>query len=86
MLVLTRTAAIASLSSVVVAPITTTLYSNASQLPLGAEEGLPRPCATNCDNIHTVDKRLIDKRRVGQLGPSKARALDAALRFALEIR
>jgi mRNA-degrading endonuclease toxin of MazEF toxin-antitoxin module len=62
------------------------MYSNASQLLLGPEEGLSRPCAANCDSIHTVEKRLIDARRLGRLLPFKVRELDAALRFALQIR
>jgi mRNA interferase MazF len=71
---------------VVVAPITTTIYSNASQLLLGPEEGLPRPCAANCDNLQAMEKRLIDRRRVGSVPPFRIPELDAALRFALQIR
>jgi mRNA interferase MazF len=84
--VLTRTRAIPSLTSVVVAPITTTVHRIASQLPVGVEEGLSRPSAANCDNLQSVEKTLIDERRVGRIAPSKARELDAALCFALQIR
>ncbi len=68
------------------APITTTVHRIASQLPLGVEEGLPQPSVANCDNLHSVEKTLIDQRRVGRISPPKVRELDAALRFALQIR
>jgi mRNA-degrading endonuclease toxin of MazEF toxin-antitoxin module len=70
----------------VVAPITTTIYPAASQLPLGLEEGLSRPSAANCDNIQAVEKSVLGRRRVGAIAPSKVPELDAALRFALQIR
>jgi mRNA-degrading endonuclease toxin of MazEF toxin-antitoxin module len=71
---------------VVVAPITTSIHPVESHLPLGPEEGLPRPSAANCDNLQAVEKGLIDTRRVGRLPPFKIPELDAALRFALQIR
>jgi len=85
-LILTRTRGIPSLTSIVVAPITTTVRRYPSRLPLGPEEGLHRPSFVNCDNVHSVEKSLIDPRPVGRLAPRRIEQLDAALRFALQIR
>jgi len=74
------------LTSVVVAPITTTIRQYPSQLPLGPDEGLPRQSFANCDNAHSVEKVLIDPRPVGRLARPRIGELDAALRFALQIR
>lgn len=86
MLILTRTRGIPVLTSVVVAPITTTVRQYPSRVPLGPEEGLHRPSFANCDNVHSVEKSRIDPRPVGRLAPRRIDELDAALRFALQIR
>jgi mRNA-degrading endonuclease toxin of MazEF toxin-antitoxin module len=49
---------------------------------LGAEEGLDRPGAANCDNLFTLPKRVLTRRR-GALGPAKLAELDSALMVAL---
>ncbi len=52
---LTRQAVIGRLRSVVVAPCTTTVRSLPSEVPLGPEEGLPKTCVANLDNVTLVD-------------------------------
>jgi mRNA interferase MazF len=85
-LVLTRDAVIPVLSAVVVAPITRTIRGIASEVPVGRREGLPERSVVSCDNLLTVPKGVMDRERAGRLGPARLPALDAALRFALEIR
>lgn len=53
--VLTRQAVVGRLRSVVVAPCTTTVRGLPSEVPLGVEEGLPKTCVANLDNITLVE-------------------------------
>lgn len=84
-LVLARAAAISVLSAVVIAPISRTIRDIASEVSLGAEEGLPEECAASCDNLLTLPKDRFERSPAGALGPQKIIELDRALRFALEI-
>lgn len=84
--ILTRDDAIPVLTSVVVAPVTTTVRGIESEVPIGPEEGLKEESAIACDGLLTVRKSRIDPQPVGSLDSSKLPALDRALRFALEIR
>jgi len=52
---LTRQAVIGRLRSVVVAPCTTSVRNLPSEVALGPEEGLPKPCVANLDNVTLVD-------------------------------
>ncbi|MBM2810604.1 MAG: toxin [Chloroflexi bacterium] len=67
-----------------IAEVSTRIRGIAVEVMLGPEDGLPRRSAANLDNINTVDTALL-KERVGLLSPSKIRAVDAALKFALGI-
>jgi len=84
-LIVSRTAAIPVLSGVVVAPITRTIRSIASEVRLGTEEGLPQECVASCDNLITVPKARLDDEPAGELGLETIIELDRALSFALEI-
>ena len=84
-LLLSRNAAIPVLSGVVIAPISRTIRDIASELRLGAEQGLPEECVASCDNLLTVPKDRLERSPVGLLGSDKILELDRALRFALEI-
>lgn len=53
-----------------------------TEVSLGADEGLPRPCVANADNLLTFDKALLLD-RPGALSDEKLAALDDALRYAL---
>jgi mRNA interferase MazF len=83
-LVVTRQAAIPVLSSVTVAPITSTIRRIASEVPLNSEHGLEHPSVANCDNLVTVDKALLSARR-GALAYEDVARLNDALRFALQL-
>ena len=67
-----------------VVPVTTRDRALRSEVGLGHEEGLPRPCVANADTIMTMDRgRLLN--RAGALSAEKLAALDDALRFALDL-
>jgi mRNA interferase MazF len=84
--ILTRTNAIRVLTNVTVAPLSTAVRGIASEVTVGRQEGLSRPSAISCDNVITIPKRDLDARPIGMLGPARLDDLDAALRFALDIR
>lgn len=81
-LLLSRNDAYSYLSKFVAAEITSTIRQIASEVPLGKEEGLPRVCIADCDNLRVVP-RVSLTRRAGQLAPERwvevKRAVGAAL-------
>ena len=80
-LVLTRERFIQHLTSVLVAPVTTSVRGIPTEVALGPAEGLPQPCAANFDNIFTLRRdRLRD--RIGQLGEVGLERMCDAYRFA----
>ena len=81
-LILTRGSAIAYLSRVTVAPITSTIRGIPSEVSLGSDDGLKQPCVVNLHNVVTVPKDGLG-RRVAQLGDGRMREVCAALAFAL---
>lgn len=75
-LVVTRSAVIPHLHSVIAAPVTSTIRGIPSELPVSEEEGLLRESVVNFDNLQLVSRsRLI--RRIGALAGLK---LDDACR------
>jgi mRNA interferase MazF len=80
--VLTRDNAIAYLSTVTVAPITSTIRSVPSEVVLAEEDGMKAPCAVNLHNTVTVAQQRLG-RRVARLGPARMSEICAALRFSL---
>lgn len=84
--VLTRNAALLRLTRVTVAPITRTIRSIRSEVPVGPEQGLRDPSVIACDNVITVPQNLLEPQPIGVLGTAKRRQLDRALRYALAIR
>lgn len=81
---LSRDQAIAVRGSVTVVPITGRVRGIPVEVALGPEDGLPRACVANADNLTTVVKaRLL--RRIGRLSLDKLRALEDAVRFALAL-
>ena len=55
-LVLTRQEVIELLSTVMVAPITSTIRGAPSEVPVGVDEGLKHDSAVNLDHVQTVPK------------------------------
>jgi mRNA interferase MazF len=81
-LVLTRDSAIAYLSRITVAPITSTIRNVPSEVTLGPEDGLRQPCAANLHNLVTVRQDALG-RRLAQLSPRRMREVCSAIAFAL---
>ncbi|MGA8354000.1 MAG: type II toxin-antitoxin system PemK/MazF family toxin [Solirubrobacteraceae bacterium] len=81
--VLTRDAAIPTLANLAVALITTRVRGIPSEVPLGAEDGLPRPCAISLDNLRTVPKAQLVQ-PITMLGPDKLALLCKALQAATD--
>jgi len=80
--VLTRDSAIAYLSTVTIAPITSTIRDVPSEVVLNEEDGMKAPCAVNLHNAVTISQTRLG-RRVAQLSSLRMREICAALRFSL---
>jgi mRNA interferase MazF len=77
-LVVTRSEAVEVLTGIVIAPISRTVRDIPTEIPLGAQEGLPVECAASFDNLQRVQRRaLTDK--AGELG-SRRQEICGALR------
>lgn len=81
-LVLTRPSALRYLSTVTVAPVTTTIREVPSEVVLDVEDGVKQRCAVNLHNIVTVPQVSLG-RRLSQLSPERMREVCAAVGFAL---
>jgi mRNA interferase MazF len=80
-LVLTRQQVIPLLHTVMVAPITSTIYGAPSEVLVGESEGLKHPSAINLDHVQTVGQsRLV--RRLGHLSPGRMNEVCRALAVA----
>jgi mRNA interferase MazF len=80
--VLTRDSAIAYLSTVTVAPITSTIRGVPSEVVLNEEDGMKAPCAVNLHNAVTIPQNRLG-RRVGQLSSFRMKEICLALGFSL---
>jgi mRNA interferase MazF len=80
--VLTRNSAIGYLSTVTVAPVTSTIRGVPSEVVLNEEDGMKSPCAVNLHNAITISQEHLG-RRVGQLSAQRMNHVCAALRFSL---
>ena len=79
--VLTRQAAIAVLTSVLVAPATRTIRDIPTEVRLGSADGMPEECALTFDNVTTVPKALLTQ-RITEIPAARREELCAALRAA----
>jgi mRNA interferase MazF len=80
--VLTRDSAISYLSTVSVAPITSTIRGVPSEVVLGQEDGMKGACAVNLHNTITVSQDRLGK-RVTRLDGLRMKEICGALRFSL---
>jgi len=83
-LLLSRNEAYAVRKLVTVAPVTTRVRHIASEVSLGPEDGLPRPCVVNLDSITTIAKGSLCE-RLTSLSLEKLKEVEAALHFALAL-
>ena len=80
--VLTRGSALGYLSTVTVAPITSTIRGVPSEVVLNQEDGMKAPCAVNLHNAVTISRNRLGK-RVAQLSSVRMDEICGALGFAL---
>lgn len=80
--VLTRESAVAYLSTVTVAPVTSTIRGVPSEVVLDETDGMKTPCAANLHNVVTVSQQRLGK-RVGRLSNVRMGEICAALRFSI---
>ena len=80
--VLTRESAVAYLSTVTVAPVTSTIRGVPSEVVLGEADGMKKPCVANLHNVVTVSQRRLGK-RVAHLSNIRMGEICAALRFSI---
>ena len=71
---------LAYLSTVTVAPVTSTIRG----VVLNEEDGMKAPCAVNLHNAVTVSQQRLGK-RVAQLSSSRMNEVCAALRFSCRL-
>ncbi len=82
-LVMTRTAAIPVLHSVLAAPVTRTIRSIPTELRLGLGDGMPEECVASFDNLRVVAKAYLVERQCA-LDPVRLLEACAALRSAVD--
>jgi|SRR5579859_3489242 len=71
-------------SSVVCAPVYSAYDALATQVPVGVDEGLKHDSSIHCDELISLPKSALTH-FVGTLSTAKVRALNQALRLALDI-
>jgi mRNA interferase MazF len=82
-LVMTRSAAIPVLNSVLAAPVTRTIRNIPTELMLGPDDGMPTECAATFDNLRVVPKSyLVD--RLCSLEPARLIEACRAIRAAVD--
>jgi mRNA interferase MazF len=74
-LVVTRSEAVAVLSSIVVAPIGRTVRRIPTEIQLGLDEGLEVECAASFDNLQRVQRSALTE-RAGALGLRRGEICD----------
>lgn len=82
-LVMTRTAAIPVLNSVLTAPVTRTIRDIPTELRLGSDDGMPTDCVASFDNLRVVAKAHLVERQC-TLEPLRLIEACEALRAAVD--
>jgi len=80
--VLTPDSDIPYLSTVTVAPITSTIRGVPSEVRLNEEDGMKAACAVNLHNTLAVSQKRLGK-RLAQLSSARMREVCTALRFSM---
>ena len=81
-LVLSRQEVIPLLSTVMVAPITSTIHGVPSEVIVGVDEGLKHESAVNLDHVQTVERARLET-YIGHLPPAKMAQVCRALAIAV---
>jgi mRNA interferase MazF len=82
-LVMTRTAAIPVLHSVLAAPVTRTIRDIPTEVRLGPSDGMPTECVASFDNLRVVAKSYLVERQCA-LDPVRLAEVCGALRSAVD--
>lgn len=80
--VVARQEAIPVRTNVTVVLVTSSIRGHPSEVPLNSEAGLHHPSVANCDELYTIPKRALGRKR-GELRFEEMRALDRALAVSL---
>jgi mRNA interferase MazF len=83
-LVLTRELVRPHLTTVTIAPITTTIRGLSSEVPVGAANGLTAPSVVSCDNVTTVPSGALGE-QIGVLLDHQEQILSDAIRAAFDL-
>jgi mRNA interferase MazF len=81
---LSRDSAYVVRTAVTVAPVTRTARDIPVEVMLGPADGLPARCVANLDDLTTIPKNLL-RQRLSVLSPPRMVAIEAAIRFALDL-
>lgn len=80
-LVLSRQRFTSRLTSLLVAPVTTTVRNIPTEVALDRADGLPRPCAANFDNVFTLSRSRFTS-RISRLADERLAEVCRSYRFA----
>jgi mRNA interferase MazF len=83
-LILTREQVRPFLTSITVAPITSTIRGLSTEVPLSSANGLDHDSVVSCDNITTIPRAAIG-RLLGYLHPAQEPALSHAIAAAYDL-
>ena len=83
-LILTRELVRPHLTTVTVAPITTTIRGLSTEVPLDAANGLAEPSVVSCDNITTIPTSALGE-HVGMLLDHQEQMLSDAIQAAFDL-
>ena len=81
---MTRDRTIPVLANITVAGVTSRIRGLSTEIPLDERHGLKRASVINCDNLFTIPKSALERRR-GQLDPEATARLRTALMIALDL-
>ena len=84
-LLLSRDEGIRVRANVTVAPVTTRARGIPTEVPLGPDDGLPKPGAADLDSLQTVRKALL-REPIATLSAARMADVEQAIRFALAMR
>ena len=83
-LVLTREIMVGRMSTITVAPITSTVHGIATELDVGPANGLKQPCAIKCDQITSIPIDRLHE-QCGWLLEDQELALHEAIQAAFDL-
>jgi mRNA interferase MazF len=83
-LILTRPQVRPFLTSVTIAPITSTIRGLSTEVAVGSANGLDHESVVSCDNVTTIPRAAIG-RLLGYLQPAQEQALSQAIAAAYDL-